>query len=147
MIYVTGPEGQKWQAPRESVQAFPGVVNKNGNLYASEDAWNKMLGFRSGGYTGTWDGNEGRAAILHKKEYVLNDTDTKNVLAAVAMSDRIMRGLQSLNLGAPHTTNNQEVTVNFNFDKLDVSSQSAKNFATMTIKELEKRGVQVTKVR
>ena len=38
--------------------------------------------FATGGYTGDW-GSEGRLAVLHQKELVLNQEDTKNMLAAV----------------------------------------------------------------
>lgn len=38
--------------------------------------------FATGGYTGDW-GSDGRLAILHQKELVLNQEDTKNMLAAV----------------------------------------------------------------
>ena len=41
-----------------------------------------LLGFASGGYTGDW-GSDGRLAVLHQKELVLNQEDTKNMLAAV----------------------------------------------------------------
>lgn len=36
----------------------------------------------TGGYTGSW-GTEGRLALLHQKELVLNATDTSNILASV----------------------------------------------------------------
>ena len=38
--------------------------------------------FKTGGYTGEW-GEEGKLAILHEKELVLNKDDTKNILDAV----------------------------------------------------------------
>ena len=38
--------------------------------------------FATGGYTGDW-GSDGRLAVLHQKELVLNQEDTKNMLAAV----------------------------------------------------------------
>lgn len=38
--------------------------------------------FDTGGYTGEW-GAEGKAAILHEKELVLNKNDTENILDAV----------------------------------------------------------------
>jgi hypothetical protein len=38
--------------------------------------------FDTGGYTGAW-GPEGRLAMLHQKEIVLNADDTENILAAV----------------------------------------------------------------
>ncbi len=44
--------------------------------------------YDSGGYTGSWNGGidekEGRLAILHQKELVLNATDTKNLLDIVS---------------------------------------------------------------
>ena len=44
--------------------------------------------YASGGYTGSWSDNtgeekNGKLAILHQKELVLNSTDTENILAAV----------------------------------------------------------------
>ena len=36
----------------------------------------------TGGYTGVW-GEDGKLALLHQKELVLNPTDTENILAAV----------------------------------------------------------------
>lgn len=40
--------------------------------------------FASGGYTGEW-GNSGRLALLHQKELVLNQEDTRNILQSVNM--------------------------------------------------------------
>jgi hypothetical protein len=40
----------------------------------------KLLGYDTGGYTGKW-GPEGRLALLHQKELVLNARDTENMLA------------------------------------------------------------------
>ena len=45
----------------------------------------KMSGFASGGYTGEWDGENGKLAILHQKELVLNANDTNNLLNAVSI--------------------------------------------------------------
>lgn len=54
-------------------------------------SWKNMLGllrkysegFETGGYTGNFD--DGRLAILHEKELVLNQEDTRNILAAVGL--------------------------------------------------------------
>lgn len=51
--------------------------------------------FDTGGYTGDWAGNDGKAAILHKKELVLNANDTKNFLSAI----HLVRDMESM-LGA-----------------------------------------------
>ena len=39
--------------------------------------------YDTGGYTGDWNSSEGRVAVLHQKELVLNQADTGNMLAAV----------------------------------------------------------------
>lgn len=49
-----------------------------------------LKNYDTGGYTGQWnDGNKnaknGKLAVLHQKELVLNATDTQNILAAVSM--------------------------------------------------------------
>jgi hypothetical protein len=47
--------------------------------------------FDTGGYTGSW-GDDGKLAVLHQKELVLNASDTENMLAAVG----IVRDMSSL---------------------------------------------------
>ena len=37
-----------------------------------------LLGYDTGGYTGNWNSSDGKLALLHKKELVLNKDDTKN---------------------------------------------------------------------
>ena len=46
--------------------------------------------FDTGGYTGTW-GSEGRVAMLHEKEIVLNKEDTSNLLSAVDMIRQVAK--------------------------------------------------------
>jgi hypothetical protein len=43
-----------------------------------------MVPYDTGGYTGEW-GPEGRIAMLHQKEIVLNARDTENMLAMTQM--------------------------------------------------------------
>lgn len=45
--------------------------------------------FRSGGYTGDWEGTDGKLGILHQKELVLNAADTKNILDAVDITRKV----------------------------------------------------------
>lgn len=44
-----------------------------------------IQGYKTGGYTGDWSGQNGRLAFLHQKELILNENDTKNMLAAVSI--------------------------------------------------------------
>ena len=68
-----------------------------------------MSGYDTGGYTGDWAGGDGRLALLHSKELVLNKDDTKNILDTVqilrqfaikdlaqSIEDAISNGLSSL---------------------------------------------------
>ena len=48
--------------------------------------------YDTGGYTGSW-GNEGRWALLHEKELVLNKSDTSNLLTAVTLLHDLMARL------------------------------------------------------
>lgn len=76
----------------EQVQAIINAHSANGDLYRY---WKNNLGgnakkfhyssFDTGGYTGDWGGDDGRFAMLHSKELVLNKDDTKNILEAVNM--------------------------------------------------------------
>lgn len=67
----------------------------NGDLRPSTVYIKKSsIGYDTGGYTGEW-GNEGRLAMLHQKELVLNKKDTANMLDAV----EIMRGITD-NIGS-----------------------------------------------
>lgn len=57
------------------------LVNRNSMKYSSYN----LIGYDTGGYTGDFNdpSGAGRLAILHSKELVLNESDTKNILQAV----------------------------------------------------------------
>ena len=70
---------------------YPIAVKSTDSAYG----WLKksqITGYDTGGYTGDWDDEDGRLALLHKKELVLKDSDTENMLSAVKM----VRGMGSL---------------------------------------------------
>ena len=84
--------------------------------------------YDTGGYTGAW-GSDGRLAVLHQKELVLNADDTKNFLAAteilrsvsqfidlqVASNAFATRRLTSSTLTSSNGTLEQIVTIEANF--------------------------------
>ena len=53
--------------------------------------------FDTGGYTGAW-GDQGKLAMLHEKELVLNKDDTKNMLQMVDMIRQIDVGRLESNM-------------------------------------------------
>lgn len=56
------------------------IKGKGGNANAALN----LMGFDSGGYTGEW-GSNGKLAVLHEKELILNKTDTQNLLDTIEM--------------------------------------------------------------
>lgn len=58
-----------------------------------------ILAFATGGYTGEWTGGSqnGRIALLHQKELVLNAEDTINMLNAVKIASGMMERIAGLN--------------------------------------------------
>jgi hypothetical protein len=53
----------------------------------------------TGGYTGEW-GKEGRMAMLHEKELVLNPNDTTNFLDALKISKEVIHSMIEMNARA-----------------------------------------------
>ena len=74
---------------------------------------NQISGYDTGGYTGAW-GNNGRLALLHQKELVLNQEDTKNMLNAVTIMRNItdMLGSTVLSKLAAATAGNVNTSTN-----------------------------------
>lgn len=62
---------------------------ENENIGWTIDEIKDIFGFDTGGYTGTW-GPEGRLAMLHQKELVLNAEDTENFLSALGILHSIV---------------------------------------------------------
>ena len=56
--------------------------------------WLKSKGFNTGGYTGQWPNGskDGRWALLHQKELVLNEQDTPKILDAVKLVREMTTG-------------------------------------------------------
>ena len=53
-----------------------------------------LVGFASGGYTGDW-GPEGKLAMLHQKELILNAEDTENILQTVSFVRDLINSIDS----------------------------------------------------
>ena len=65
---------------------------KDGKGGVKDGSWihkKHLVGFDTGGYTGDWGNTDGKLALLHQKEIVLNKADTSNMLEIV----KVVRGL------------------------------------------------------
>ena len=85
-------EGYKQATSAMNSMNYGGANNaKAGNIYEIIDPRTK---YATGGYTGVWgDADNGRLAVLHQKELVLNEDDTSNFLQGI----NTIRDLSSLN--------------------------------------------------
>lgn len=119
--YGSAPAGSRYSGVANGVVVDKIVGNPYGIHIHSADGrypdlgWIKksqLSGYDTGGYTGTW-GKEGRLALLHQKELVLNKEDTANMLDAVNIIRNITGLLGSSVLGklAAATTGNFETSV------------------------------------
>lgn len=123
-------------------RAYPIHVTSTDSAYG----WLKksqLSGFDTGGYTGSW-GNEGRLALLHQKELILNQHDTDNMLKIVSYVREISQaielnalsasnGLNSIIHGAGHfnggnNTLQQEVTIHAQFPNVTERNEIEKAF-------------------
>ena len=87
---ITGTDKYGHPASHEGFTSKTEAENKRKALLMSQE-WRDadpveqyIIRLATGGYTGEWSGNDGKLALLHSKELVLNADDTKNMLSAVS---------------------------------------------------------------
>lgn len=102
---------------------------------ANKDSNARVLRFASGGYTGSWNGEQGKLALLDKKELVLNEYDTQNLLSSVdiirSVVDQIdlqtmantISGLTSATIGNIDNSSSVDQNVVISADFPNVSSR------------------------
>lgn len=83
--YQTGTDLSKLNDQEFVNFVAPVLTKDNLQAHGLDNDLEKYIKFATGGYTGEW-GNEGKLAILHEKELVLNQDDTSKFLAALEMA-------------------------------------------------------------
>ena len=121
---------------------FLSLLNSSG----SKIIYKKPEGYDTGGYTGAW-GPEGRVAMLHQKEIVLNAHDTENFLAAIGIvrdiSDQIEKNAMIMqyqnqfaayrgNITSSGDTLQQEVHITAEFPNATNHSEIEEAFRNLT---------------
>ena len=123
--------------------AYPNVTNIDGNGMSNQQANEEgyiykkdvKYSFDTGGYTGNWNSKEGKIAMLHEKELVLNKQDTSNILMAVSivrtlsaklsdMTNNMMNSINSHNTAATIPIQDQTLEQNV---KIEASFPNVKN--------------------
>jgi chaperonin cofactor prefoldin len=68
-----------------SISTISSQIDAGFTAITNGEKYEKIASAETGGYTGAW-GSEGKLAILHEKELVLNANDTENILAATQIA-------------------------------------------------------------
>lgn len=98
---INGVKSDEWRDERHLWTGSPGIGGYSSATcdycgmqvdldpkkpYAIDDKGHILIpGYDTGGYTGNWNSSQGKLAVLHEKELVLNKDDTKNILGTVEM--------------------------------------------------------------
>ena len=116
--------------------------NIEGLGWIKQSAIKKVVKYDTGGYTGSW-GPQGKLAMLHEKELILNKHDTENFLASMDVLDRILQAIDlramSSQLGGILTSPTfggqmkeehleQNVTIEANFPGVSMASEIEEAF-------------------
>lgn len=107
-----------------------------------------LVPFRSGGFTGDWSGDGGKVAILHKKELVLNQEQTSDILSTAKVVENIKNVLPSLgrsiSRGNSNTTSDStssvsnEYNINVQVDSMNGDRDSADIVADQILNRMKR---------
>ena len=145
--YGTSPAGNRGPGKKVTVtqvkedgRPYPIHVQSNNSAYG----WLKrsqLSGYDTGGYTGDWGDNSGKLALLHKKELVLNKSDTSNLLQGIQILRNIVDSVGSSMISRmANLTSNIGINSNVptNSDTLEQNVHIEANFPNVeSSKEIE----------
>ena len=97
---TTQAEKEKFYTYKISDTTFSDPETSEGPSHSSRGKKYKLSSFNTGGYTGQWfnGSKDGRLAMLHQKELILNETDTPKILDAVKTVRELSAGSISKNI-------------------------------------------------
>lgn len=104
-----------------------------------------MQQFRSGGYTGEWNDRDGKLAVLHQKELVLNKNQTQDILKSAKIMENIKHilplmkpNLSAFEFGEGNT--NEVYDIDINIEKFSGTQKEADSLLDTIDKAFKKRG-------
>lgn len=124
-------------------------ANKNPDPYRLQIGRRLLVPFKTGGYTGDWVGDEGRVAMLHKKELVLNESQTEDILNVAKIVESIAGIIPKMQVNRPKLSTSSSSSqgdtymidnLNLNMKDFKGSRDDAKRAFDNMAKELKKRG-------
>jgi hypothetical protein len=131
-------DGNKWTKIRD--------VNKGVNPNKLKVGQKLLIPFDTGGYTGDNVPKEGALAILHKKELVLNQTDTSKILETVKIAKDIFNNIKlpkidipTLKLPTPALAGNT-YNINIHVDRITGDEKGANIVFSKIVKGIKTLG-------
>ena len=128
---------------KEAVAYTGGDLWEYKDLLSIINTGESIYKYDTGGYTGSW-GPEGRLALLHQKEIVLDADDTKNLLSAVdlvrtiastidlqAQSQALALNMRAAMIVPQSQTLEQQVTIHAEFPNATNHSEIEQAFDTL----------------
>lgn len=124
-------------------------ANKSPDPYKLQVGSRLLVPFKTGGYTGDWMGDEGRVAMLHKKELVLNESQTGDILNVAKIVESIAGIIPKMQVNRPKLSTSSSSSqgdtyvidnLNLNMKDFKGSRDDAKRAFDNMAKELKKRG-------
>lgn len=115
------------------------------NLFQDIIKRNKLKSFDTGGYTGSW-GSDGKLAMLHEKELVLNKGQTEDILNVVKLMNKMNIAIPKINRNSTIPTSTSNVTngdnyeINVNIESFGGSKSEANNLGKEISNILKKTG-------
>lgn len=116
-----------------------GLYLKNGNWYGSGGALSKLVPFHGGGRIPNLPGSGEGLALVQKKEGLLKEGDTSNLVSAIRLLDNIIPRFNTPQVAGAGIGGG--ITLNFNVDKLYGTDKEAKGFSQKIVSELTKSGI------
>jgi TP901 family phage tail tape measure protein len=116
----------------QRAKAMLGSKNYGGSIFPS---------FDTGGYTGSF-GSQGKLAMLHEKEIVLNKMDTSNFLKAIDLTRNFFKGVTMPKLPSLNSSSagGSSLTLNFNVAKMTGSKDDVNFFMNQIVKGVNSMG-------
>ena len=124
-FYIENYLGSIWKNYRTRRKYTQYYDNKNKRHFIDVGS------FDTGGYTGDWVGQQGRLALLHKKELVLNAKDTKNMLDMIGISKKALDGLREKSFSSLSKLNR---TLDFNTGAVEQNVHITASFPNVNSK-------------
>ncbi|MGG0794855.1 phage tail tape measure protein [Brevibacillus laterosporus] len=134
-------------------KGISGAYYQNGTWYKNGKKLYNLVPFDTGGYTGDWEGDKGKLAILHKKELVLNEQQTKHILDTARLFEKIKNITPNINLSGlqeiisqkqkqetivPTPIEQNEYTLNVNIERMNGDKKSADIVAGQIINNIKR---------